>query len=662
MYLSSAAASPSISLAIFGLLCHLVESKEENPPQVAASNLADSASVDSWNAQSIVITPGVHPDILPTIAPSPTPGMAAMSLWARLVLHFWSTAIDEEVARYLSTEQPCEPNPIANLQAAYEQTLKATEAHDCLGTTTTCGAQLHFKIDPDDESRQNPSPLLYVTNIGDCKVLVLRPKAEEVIYRTTEQWHWFDCPRQLGTNSPDTPNNIAVMDTVDLEVGDVVLAMSDGVTDNLWEHEIVTSVLNSVREWESSPDAGEPESRAGGRNGGMDAAARDLVAAAKKIAQDPFAESPFMEHAIEEGLASEGAKWAGFIARAPDKKFISRQRPFASRSCRCSDFFVASLTRRNPIFAQAPNVTMRGKRSKQYRKLMEQFSMTFGFREPYQILVDAEMVRDSCRFKMELAPALERTVHGKAKPMITQCEIRKLYAQNKEPGAHEAIEVAKTLERRRCGHHPDQYPEPLSTQECLQSVVDPKGTSQNKHRYVVASQSQEVRRMLRGIKGVPLIYIKRSVMILEPMADESVQVRAREERSKFRAELRGSLGKRKREDDDEDDEKDEKDNSKAAGGDKATQGEDKKKKKKGYGPKQPNPLAVQKAKKEQSQRKREGPRKGAGSENKESENKEPGQEEPAKRKRRRKAKASSAATGEAEDSAPPAEAVVSAES
>lgn len=29
---------------------------------------------------------------------------------------------------------------------------------------------------------------------------------------------------------------------------------------------------------------------------------------------------------------------------------------------------------------------MRGKRSKQYRKLMEQFSMSFGFREPYQVL------------------------------------------------------------------------------------------------------------------------------------------------------------------------------------------------------------------------------------------------------------------------------------
>lgn len=214
------------------------------------------------------------------------------------------------MARYLSAEHPSEPDPIASLQTAYEQTLKATEAHDCLGTTTTCGAQLHFKINPDDESQQNPSPLLYVTNLGDCKILVLRPKNQEVIYRTVEQWHWFDCPRQLGTNSPDTPNDNGVLDTVDLEVGDIVLAMSDGVSDNLWEHEIVTSVLKSVKEWESGQDAGALEDRTGGRNGGMDAAARDLVAAAKKIAQDPFAESPFMEHAIEEGLASEGGKYA----------------------------------------------------------------------------------------------------------------------------------------------------------------------------------------------------------------------------------------------------------------------------------------------------------------------------------------------------------------
>ncbi|KLO96303.1 rRNA-processing protein UTP23 [Fusarium fujikuroi] len=279
---------------------------------------------------------------------------------------------------------------------------------------------------------------------------------------------------------------------------------------------------------------------------------------------------------------------------------------------------------------------MRGKRSKQYRKLMEQFSQTFGFREPYQVLVDAEMVRDSSRFKMDLEPALSRTVHGKVKPMITQCEIRKLYAARNEPGVHEAIDLAKTLERRRCGHHPDDYPEPLSTQECLRSVVDPKDTLQNKHRYVVASQDQEVRRMLRGIKGVPLVYIKRSVMILEPMADESVQVRAKEERSKFRAEIKNQLGKRKREDADDDDKADKKTDNNSE--------EQKQKKKKGHGPKGPNPLAVQKPKKVKTEGQQ--PRKRDSTDAK-----DVPQEGAGKRKRRRRNKATAADEGETDTAA-----------
>ncbi|PNP42522.1 hypothetical protein TGAM01_v203733 [Trichoderma gamsii] len=281
---------------------------------------------------------------------------------------------------------------------------------------------------------------------------------------------------------------------------------------------------------------------------------------------------------------------------------------------------------------------MRGKRSKQYRKLMEQFSMTFGFREPYQILVDAEMIKDANRFTMDLAPALERTVHGKVKPLITQCEIRKLYADKDQPGGNAAIELAKTFERRRCGHHPDQYPKPLETIECMQSVVDPKSTGENKHRYVVASQSLDVRRMLRGIRGVPLIYIKRSVMILEPMADESVQIREREEKRKFRAELKKPLGKRKRED------KDEK-NEGEADGDGSDSDENKaapasgseKKPKKNRGVKGVNPLAMKKKKAQPL------PKKAA--------EKKPDAESdaPAKRKRRRKAKPEDGATNNASE-------------
>lgn len=235
-------------------------------------------------------------------------------------------------------------------------------------------------------------------------------------------------------------------------------------------------------------------------------------------------------------------------------------------------------------------------------------------------------------------------------PVITQCEIRKLYGQKNEPGTYEAIELAKTYERRRCGHHPDQYPEPLSTQECIRSVVDPKETNQNKHRYVVASQEVEVRRMLRTIHGVPQIYIKRSVMILEPMADESVQIRAREEKSKFRAEIKNALGKRKREDKEGDDA--------ATGQPKAAEDAQaaEKKKKKGAGPKGPkgpNPLSVKKAKKKTQDG--ETPKEKA---TKPVEEEEATQDVPTKpkRKRRRKNKtADGGIAGEGEDKTPAGE-------
>ncbi|RCI15370.1 hypothetical protein L249_6751 [Ophiocordyceps polyrhachis-furcata BCC 54312] len=514
-------------------------------------------------------------------------------LWSRLILHFWAAAIEEERATTLSSEAPRDPHPVATLQAAYQKTLDATVPHDWQGTTTTCGAQLHYRTHKDADE---PSPLLYVTNLGDSRVMVVRPRTRDVVYKTTEQWHWFDCPRQLGTNSPDTPEANAVTDVVELEVGDVILAISDGVVDNLWEHEIVESVVTSIAHWESAEDQPSPMDRTGGRNGGMNTLAEDLMKAARIVAVDPFAESPFMERAIEEGLASEGAGH-GIITCREERyhtchgKFITAiSSAFSNITSECDSLVCLSQL--------AASVKMRGKRSKQYRKLMEQFSMTFGFREPYQVLVDAEMVFDTCRCKMDLEPALQRTVHGKVKPMITQCEIRKLYARKDEPGVSDVIDAAKSFERRRCGHHPDEYPEPLSTMDCMRSVIDAKDKGDNKHRYVVASQSQEVRRMLRGIRGVPLIYVRRSVMILEPMSDESALTRARDEKSKFRAEIKATLGKRKREEVSDGD-RDDTGHSTIKQNEATSEMAEKKKKKK-RGPKGPNPLSVKKSKKPQA--------------------------------------------------------------
>ena len=201
-----------------------------------------------------------------------------------------------------------EPSPVGYLQKAYEHTLKATSSpNEWHGTTTACGALLHHSSGSSSEK-----PIVYVTNLGDSQVLVMRPKDQEIIYKTTEQWHWFDCPRQLGTNSPDTPQANAKMDKVEVEENDIVIAMSDGVVDNLWEHEVLENVLNSIRNWESGEISDTTEDRTAGAAGGMLYVADQLMKAARVVAEDPYAESPFMERAVEEGLAMEGGLQALF--------------------------------------------------------------------------------------------------------------------------------------------------------------------------------------------------------------------------------------------------------------------------------------------------------------------------------------------------------------
>ena len=97
------------------------------------------------------------------------------SLWSRLIAHFWSLEI--EGASYSSTSPP---NPVTYLQTAYELTKQATSSpNEWHGTTTACGALLGA------DNEQPDHPLLYVTQLGDSQILVIRPSSKEVTYHGT---------------------------------------------------------------------------------------------------------------------------------------------------------------------------------------------------------------------------------------------------------------------------------------------------------------------------------------------------------------------------------------------------------------------------------------------------------------------------------------------
>ncbi|KAG8807605.1 hypothetical protein FRC19_006430 [Serendipita sp. 401] len=159
---------------------------------------------------------------------------------------------------------------------------------------------------------------------------------------------------------------------------------------------------------------------------------------------------------------------------------------------------------------------MRQKRAKAYRKLMAMYELSFGFRQPYQVLVDSGMCITAQDHKIDLVKQLETVLQGKIKPMITQCCIVELYKMGKE--RQPAVDLAKMFERRKCNHR-----EAIEGSECLKHVTG----DTNKHRYVIATQAQELRSQLRAIQAVPLVHIKMSVMVIEPPSEETLRIKER---------------------------------------------------------------------------------------------------------------------------------------
>ncbi|KZO89864.1 hypothetical protein CALVIDRAFT_551738 [Calocera viscosa TUFC12733] len=146
--------------------------------------------------------------------------------------------------------------------------------------------------------------------------------------------------------------------------------------------------------------------------------------------------------------------------------------------------------------------------AKAYRKLIAQYERAFGFRHPYQVLVKADFSETAIQLKMDRMKELETVLQS---PMITQCRIAALYKLG--PPGQRIVDLAKTFERRRCGH----LETPLESDERMTAVV---GLS-NKHRYVVATQSESLRRKMREVEGLPLIAVNRAVMVLEMMSEKS---------------------------------------------------------------------------------------------------------------------------------------------
>ncbi|KIW60822.1 hypothetical protein PV05_01008 [Exophiala xenobiotica] len=222
---------------------------------------------------------------------------------------------------------------------------------------------------------------------------------------------------------------------------------------------------------------------------------------------------------------------------------------------------------------------MRAKRSKKYRKIMSNYAMTFSFREPYQVLLDSSFLRTCHSFHMPLQKYLENTLHGECRLFITRCSLAKIMAdfertkdpKNARQKRPEWLPPPTEVPLRHCKHKNDDGEDvgELDEARCLLDLLagQPHGNEipKNKQHYILATADVDelerrrkgfidVRERARMISGVPIVYVKRSVMILEELSGASEAVKRKGEKEKFAEGLVGLNRKRKRGEGAEDDE------------------------------------------------------------------------------------------------------------
>lgn len=208
---------------------------------------------------------------------------------------------------------------------------------------------------------------------------------------------------------------------------------------------------------------------------------------------------------------------------------------------------------------------MRAKRSKRYRKIMSAYQMAFSFREPYQVLLDSSFLKTCHSFHMPLQRYLENTLHGQCRLFVTNCTLAKIMAEfekekerkskasgvpPRKGGRPEFLPPPLDLPMRHCKHKNNEGEDigVVSEARCLLDLLagQPHGNelAKNKQHYILATADADekeqkrkgfldVRERARMIPGVPVVYVKRSVMILEELSGVSDRSRNKAEREKF---------------------------------------------------------------------------------------------------------------------------------
>lgn len=86
--------------------------------------------------------------------------------------------------------------------------------------------------------------VLKIAHLGDCMGMLVRN--EQIAWRSEEMWWKFNTPVQLGPRSSARPRDAQIME-LPVQADDILILASDGLSDNLWDSEVLDEVVRFKR-------------------------------------------------------------------------------------------------------------------------------------------------------------------------------------------------------------------------------------------------------------------------------------------------------------------------------------------------------------------------------------------------------------------------------
>nr|AEE61660.1 unknown [Dendroctonus ponderosae] len=163
---------------------------------------------------------------------------------------------------------------------------------------------------------------------------------------------------------------------------------------------------------------------------------------------------------------------------------------------------------------------MKIRRYKRVNKSLGFFANNFGFRQPYQLLVDGTFCLAALNNKINVANDVPKYLQSEVKLITTPCAI--METENLGPKLNGALAILKNYVVHKCGHER----RPVTGSACIGSMV----SGENSSHYIVCTQDRDLQEKLRNLPGVPLLYLHTKTPVLEQPCEVSLQ-RAQEKAS-----------------------------------------------------------------------------------------------------------------------------------